>query len=100
MDEDAWYGPMRGRRGRENLSTNLRYNSGRGQSQVGLVFERDVVIPSAPSLGKSQTIRCPGTRVSTRKKKQRGKQKLTSSFGYARRMQVSEFIDRTEVMPK
>ena len=67
MDEDAWYGPMRDRRGRENLSTNLRYNSGRGQSQVGLVFERDVVIPSAPS-GESQTIRFPSTRVSTRKK--------------------------------
>ena len=56
-----------------------------GNVRLASFFERDVVIPSAPSLGESQTIRCPGTRVSTRKKKQRGKQKLTSSFGYARR---------------
>ena len=87
MDEDA---------GRENLSTNLRYNSGRGQSQVGLVFRTGCGYSFCALTGRK-----PGDPFSwyTRQYTQE-ETELTSSFGYARRMQVSEFTDRTEVVPK
>ena len=61
-----------GRRGQETnriSQPNVQYNSGRGQSQVGLIYERSGYSFGA-LLGEGRVICFPSSRVSMRRKKQ------------------------------
>ena len=74
------------------ISHPLRYDSGRGRGQVGLVYERDFTGRRADDLFSGYT----------RERTQEETDRETEAylFGYVQRMEVSEFADRTEVMPK
>ena len=77
---------------------NLQYNSGRGESRVGLILDRDgYTFSCALSLGGRRTIYDLGIRVnSSRKRRIVRRKRPFFLLRYAKNIQVMEFTGRME----